>query len=245
MSRAARKNLFEDNGYGTLNGGTVSRLLRMAEFETAIRVWRDSGELTAHQREHWNSPTSICNRCPAVRKAIAAAKTSTPRKVRNVNRSAAVEKAFDVIGDYLVNLEDDDQRASLAERLAALAPDQKPRGKASPKPITIKEHQDALIELLQDEPPLALQDAVNGFNRRLKKTWGERRKKKIPTREMTAAEDKATKETIKTQQAIAEVVAPLNKISRTPPRRRRSPGPSTIRTGMAARASPRGRARPL
>jgi hypothetical protein len=64
MSRKARKNLLRDNGYGSLNESTVSRLLLMAKHETAIRIWRDT--LTQNKRDSWNSPTSICNRCPFV-----------------------------------------------------------------------------------------------------------------------------------------------------------------------------------
>jgi hypothetical protein len=62
--------------YGTLNEGTISRLLHMAKLETAIRTWRDT--LTENKRENWNSPTLICNRCPAVGKAIAEAKKNKP-----------------------------------------------------------------------------------------------------------------------------------------------------------------------
>ena len=120
MSRDARKHLLADNGYGTLNEGTVSRLLHMAKLETAIRIWRDT--LTQNKRDAWNSPTSICNRCPEVRKAIEADKANKPlRKRRVVNRSAKVESAFDTIDDYLYGIEDADHRASLVERLLNLA----------------------------------------------------------------------------------------------------------------------------
>jgi hypothetical protein len=115
MSRKARKHLLADNGYGTLNEGTVSRLKRMAEHETAIRIWRDT--LTQNKRDSWNSPTSICNRCPAVRKAIEADKANKPpRKPRTVNRPLAVERALDTIGDYLHDL-DADNRLVMIERI--------------------------------------------------------------------------------------------------------------------------------
>ena len=140
MSRKARLNLFKANGYATLNGGTVSRLLRMAEHETAIRAWRDT--LTANKRDSWNSPTSICNRCPAVRQAIAAAKVERPRKPRATNGSVALERAIDAIGDYLHGVEDAGHRAAVVERLMTLvrqftvAPEPKPaaKPKAAPKP---------------------------------------------------------------------------------------------------------------
>jgi hypothetical protein len=116
MSRKARTNLFKDNGYSTLNGGTVSRLLRMAEHETAVRVWRDT--LTDSKRVAWNSPTSICNRCPVVRKAIAEAAMTKPRKPRSTNTHAAIEKALDMIEDHIGSM-DSDYRASVRDRLRA------------------------------------------------------------------------------------------------------------------------------
>ncbi len=120
MSRKARKNLLNDNGYGTLNESTVSRLRLMAEHETAIRVWR--GSLTENKRESWNSPTSICNRCPAVRKAIGEAnKHKPPRRPRQKDAMAEIEKALDVIGDLAYGLKDADQRAVISERLLAFA----------------------------------------------------------------------------------------------------------------------------
>jgi hypothetical protein len=48
----------------------------MAKYETAIRAWRDT--LTPNKRDAWNSLTSMCNRSPAVRKAIAEASKSKP-----------------------------------------------------------------------------------------------------------------------------------------------------------------------
>jgi hypothetical protein len=113
----------------------------MAEHETAIRIWRDG--LTEHKRDSWNSPTSICNRCPTVRKAIAEAKAAAaaraaaagkpPRRTRTVNRPAAVEKAIDLIDDYMRGLDDADLRASLAERLIGIAK-RKPEPEPEPTP---------------------------------------------------------------------------------------------------------------
>jgi hypothetical protein len=116
MSRKARKHLLKDNGYGTLNDGTVSRLRRMAAMETAIRVWRD--ELTDNKKESWNSPTSICNRCPAVKKAIAEDNKNRPPRQRKCKMH--VETAIDTIADYCSALADDEKRAillRLVERL--------------------------------------------------------------------------------------------------------------------------------
>jgi hypothetical protein len=109
-----------DNGYGSLNEGTISRLLRMAEQETAIRLWRDT--LTENKRESWNSPTSICNRCPAVRKAIAEANSHKPTRTRKQKAAMLeIENALDVIGDLAFGLKDASQRAVIRERLLAFA----------------------------------------------------------------------------------------------------------------------------
>jgi hypothetical protein len=100
-SRKARQNLLRSQGYGSLNASTVSRLLLMAEHETAVRAWRDT--LTENKRESWNSPTSICNRCPAVRKAIdEAAKGKPPRKPRTTNQHAEDFKPTDSAEDIAV-----------------------------------------------------------------------------------------------------------------------------------------------
>jgi hypothetical protein len=110
-SRKARKNLLKDNGYGSLNEGTVSRLLLMARHETAIRIWRDT--LTQNQRDGWNAPTSICNRCPAVRAAMAeAAADRPPRKPRNPSK-LHLEAAIDAIVDGAAELAMDERMAIL------------------------------------------------------------------------------------------------------------------------------------
>ena len=46
---------------------------------------------------------------------------TTPRKARKKTKSLAVERALDVIGDYLHSLEDGNQRAAIVERLLTLA----------------------------------------------------------------------------------------------------------------------------
>jgi len=118
-SRSARKNLLEDNGYGSLNDGTVSRLLLMAKHETEIRKWRDG--ISQRKRDSWNSPTSICNRCPALRKAIAEAnKNKPPRRPRQTDKSAALESLLDKLLDLIGAVEDIDNRRALVERVKAL-----------------------------------------------------------------------------------------------------------------------------
>jgi hypothetical protein len=121
MSRQARKHLLAETGFKSLNPSTVSRLLWMVRLEPAIRAWRDT--LTQHQRDTWNSPTSVCNRCPAVRKAIAQEKAKHPQAPRTKTQQkigAAVEKALDTIVDYLGHLQDSTVQRALLERLTAI-----------------------------------------------------------------------------------------------------------------------------
>jgi len=146
-SRSARKNLLEDNGYGSLNDGTVSRLLLMAKHETEIRKWRDG--ISQRKRDSWNSPTSICNRCPALRKAIAEAnKNKPPRRPRQTDKSAALESLLDKLLDLIGAVEDIDNRRALVERVtssvAKLLPETEPtkpsrkkRGKTK-APVEVK-----------------------------------------------------------------------------------------------------------
>jgi hypothetical protein len=143
-SRSARKNLLEDNGYGSLNDGTVSRLLLMAKHETEVRKWRDG--IGQHKRDAWNSPTSICNRCPALRKAIAEAnKNKPPRRPRQTDKSAALESLLDKLLDLIGAVEDSDNRRALVERVTSSVakllpeptPSRKKRGKAK-APVEVK-----------------------------------------------------------------------------------------------------------
>jgi hypothetical protein len=112
-ARTAFKNLRRDHGYGSLNEATCTRLILMAKHETAIRLWRDS--LTPRQRESWNSPTSICQRCSAVRAEMAKAPPRQPRK----SGSADFEKALDTIQEAM-DAADADARNAMAARLATL-----------------------------------------------------------------------------------------------------------------------------
>jgi len=119
MSRTARRTFLNENGYKTLNEGTVSRLLLMAEHETAIRLWRDEPAMKRN-RDRWNSPTSICNRCPAVRKVIAEAnKNKPPRKPRQASQAIAFETHLDKLLDLIAAVEDADNRQAFIERVTA------------------------------------------------------------------------------------------------------------------------------
>jgi hypothetical protein len=110
-ARTAFKNLRREHGYGSLNEATCTRLILMANHETAVRAWRDT--LTERQRESWNSPTSICQRCSAVRAAMAKAPARAPRKT---NTQRALESALDTLQDCLQEM-DADGRAAVIERI--------------------------------------------------------------------------------------------------------------------------------
>jgi hypothetical protein len=130
-SRSARRNLLREQGYGTLHPTICIKLRIMARHETAIRFWRDG--LTQNQREKWNSPTSVCNRCPAVRKAYAEARADKPpRRPRAANKSVALERALDVMSDYFNATEDVDAKAVLRERLTSLTRAGEPDDAAHP-----------------------------------------------------------------------------------------------------------------
>jgi hypothetical protein len=77
MSRKARQNLLRDNGYGSLDPSMVTRLVHMAAHEPAVREWRDG--LPPRQYEAWQSPTSICKQCPAIRTILAKPRPAVAR----------------------------------------------------------------------------------------------------------------------------------------------------------------------
>ena len=115
------KRLLRDNGYASLNTSTASRLLLMARHETAIRVWRDA--LTPLKRERWNSPTSICSRCPTIKAVMAEQRAGKPargRKVGSSNNARALELTLDDLQDKLGKL-DLDGRKSVVERIYSQA----------------------------------------------------------------------------------------------------------------------------
>lgn len=168
MSRKARKNLLKDNGYGSLNDGTVSRLLLMVRHEPAVRTWRDA--LTQNKRDSWNAPTSICNRCPAIRKAIAeAAAGKPPRAPRKRNRNLELERALDTVGDFLAGTDDADQRAVMLERLSALGAT--PHG---PVPLaTLEQIGKAMTMLVRDETIKTAQARMKKLADIVSKGWNE------------------------------------------------------------------------
>jgi hypothetical protein len=78
----------------------------------------------------------------AVRKAIAEAAQNKPKRARSTkNIAVAVEKAIDLIADYMQSLQDADLRSVLAERLLSIAnwkPEPEPPAPAGPEPTPVQ-----------------------------------------------------------------------------------------------------------
>jgi hypothetical protein len=112
-ARKAFKNLRKEHGYGSLPEPTCTRLVLMAKHETTIRGWRDG--LTERQRESWNSPTSICQRCSAVRAEMAKAPPRKPRQASSRDFEVALDKVMDVM-----LAADDDAKSAMRERITKM-----------------------------------------------------------------------------------------------------------------------------
>jgi hypothetical protein len=145
--------------------GDRKRLLDVMDNRLAIEEWRMK-TLTLVERRKINHPSTV------LRKWKAATKIGELRERRTQSNAA-----------NFLRRELDDAKAHNAELQAAL--DARDSSK-----LTAKQHFSALIELLQDEPQLALQDAVNGFCREVKRAWDVRRQAKKLLRETTAKEKK-------------------------------------------------------
>jgi hypothetical protein len=144
-ARTAFKNLRHDHGYGSLNEATCTRLVLMAKHETAIRGWRDA-QLTERQRESWNSPTSICQRCPTVRADMAKAPPRPPRKPGSRN----FEMAVDTIQEALQEA-DEDARDAMQGRLYSAFKWTLPLENIPPKEDPIEACIEALKGMSRDE----------------------------------------------------------------------------------------------
>jgi hypothetical protein len=137
-SRNARRSLFKEAGYGRLSEANVSRLLHMGRLETQIAIWRTG--LTTRQRDTWNSPATICKRCPDVRKAIEEAnKNKPPRQARP--RPAAdpvdeLERTINRMYDLLNKVEDIDLRRQHIERAKTLLSELSEPERRKPEPPT-------------------------------------------------------------------------------------------------------------
>jgi hypothetical protein len=154
MSRDARKNRLKEVGFIELDGATVSRLLWLAKLETQIRIWRDG--LTPRQRDRWASPSSICNRCPAVKKAIAEANKGKPQRGPRRAPVKDLEVALDFIAENASRLAPDEQ-AKLFARFGGMV-DLTP---STDKALDV--YREYLEELDEDERREALKDLVADF----------------------------------------------------------------------------------
>jgi hypothetical protein len=122
-SRNARRSLFKEAGYGRLSESNISRLLHMGRLESQIMIWRTG--LTSRQRDTWNSPATICKKCPDIRKAIEEANKNKPPRQARAPRPAAdpkdeLERIINRVFDLLNAVEDIDLRRQQIERLITL-----------------------------------------------------------------------------------------------------------------------------
>jgi hypothetical protein len=94
----------------------------MGRLETQIMIWRTG--LKPRQRDTWNSPATICKRCPEVRKAIEEAnKNRPPRLPRSrpvVDPEDELERAINRVFNLLDEVKDIDLRRQQIERLTTL-----------------------------------------------------------------------------------------------------------------------------
>ena len=91
-----------NNGYATLHKSNVSRLLLIYAHKEEVIKWHDS--LADNEKDRWNSPMMVCNKCSHLRKIIAANKTP-----RAQDPKRKVAKAVDTIADHWRNLTRDEQ----------------------------------------------------------------------------------------------------------------------------------------
>jgi hypothetical protein len=121
-SRNARRSLFKEAGYGRLSPSNISRLLHMGRLESQIAIWRMG--LKPHQRDTWNSPATICKRCPEVRKAIEEANKNKPPRAARPRRTPdprdELERAINRVYDLVRVVDDVDLRRSQIDRLITL-----------------------------------------------------------------------------------------------------------------------------
>lgn len=136
-SRNARRSLFKEAGYGSLSAANVSRLLHMGRLESQIAIWRMG--LKPHQRDSWNSPATICKKCPEVRKAIEEANKNKPPRTATRSRPTAdprdeLERAVNRVYDLVGAIDDVDLRDSEIDRLITLLRELREPERTQPKP---------------------------------------------------------------------------------------------------------------
>lgn len=154
-SRSARRSLFKEAGYGSLSPANISRLLHMGRLESHIRIWRTG--LKPRQRDTWNSPATICKRCPEVRKAIEEANKNRPPRVPRprpvVDPADELELTVNRLYDLLDAVKDIDLRREQIERLTTLLSELS--GREEPKPATKARKAKPTEEEMEAEPAKA------------------------------------------------------------------------------------------
>jgi hypothetical protein len=96
------KKLRDDNGYASLHKSNVSRLLLIHTHKEEVIKWHDS--LPDNEKDRWNSPMMVCNKCVHLRQIIEAKKT--PRKQDLMGK---VAKAVNTILNHWRDLSRDQQ----------------------------------------------------------------------------------------------------------------------------------------
>jgi hypothetical protein len=137
--RKAFQKILERNklGYFASKQGksTASNLQRIWDKLPEVEAWRKT--LTERQRYDWASPRAVITHCPVFKKPKAEGEPPrAPRPVRNT--PAQIEKAIDLLDDFMRTLEDADMRASFAERLIKIAERKPEDDEPEPEPTSPK-----------------------------------------------------------------------------------------------------------
>jgi hypothetical protein len=195
----------------------------MGRLESQSVIWRMG--LKPRQRETWNSPATICKRCPEVRKAIEEAnKNRPPRQPRprpGVNPADELERTINRVFDLLDALKDVDLRRQQIERLTTLLSELSEKEMAAEgsveavlaafdallvalkKKTALERHQivNPLLEDLGDRLLEAHADDDNTLQEHWEREWDERRRKRAAAKR---AANKAKREAAAKAQQEAE-----------------------------------------
>jgi hypothetical protein len=162
MSRKARQNLLADNGYGSLHSTMVSRLVHMADNEAAIRAWREN--LPPKQYDAWQSPTSICNKCPAIKKSTGAA----PRGSRaSAKPKPNVQAAIDTLAEHLLGLALDERKVVYGQLGLEYKSGAGPARAPDAASMTLEQVCALAVEVINREPLKAVNQTAQKFAKEL------------------------------------------------------------------------------
>jgi hypothetical protein len=127
-----------DNGYASLHKSNVSRLLLIYTHKEEVNKWHDS--LVDNERDRWNSPKTVCDKCSHLRQIIEANKT--PRKQDLMGK---VAKAVNTILDHWHDLSRD-QQGFFMEQIDGL-------GVIESVEASVEARKQEMAELDTEEPP--------------------------------------------------------------------------------------------